>query len=280
MRRRSPRHAAPFAERCSCAARCWRPTGSARGDVFGTISLVSYGAVGGGGFVQQAEYAHDSAISADGRYVAFDGSIGGVTGVWRRDLDTDAIEQVAGGDAAMPSISENGHYVSFTTNEGASLPEITHTQPDLAPRPEAVNVYRRDMDAEPAASAAEEAARPAGERAFLAASVPSGSEEPLRYAGAQAKHEGSYAAGRSAMSANGNEVVFVTTSVSNLVAYPAPEAEERAAGKTPRRIRLPGRSPCTASTPARPNWSAAAASNAARAQPQGRPNRSSPAKPE
>ena len=210
---------------------CARP-GSARGDVFGTISLVSYGTVGGGGFVQQAEYAHDSAISADGRYVAFDGSIGGVTGVWRRDLDTDAIEQVAGGDAAMPSISENGQYVSFTTNEGASLPEITHTQPDLAPKPETVNVYRRDMDAQPAASAAEEAARPAGERAFLAASVPSGSEQPLTYAKG-GENEGSYAAGRSAMSANGNEVVFVTTSVSNLVAYPAAEAEERAEGKTP-----------------------------------------------
>ena len=41
-------------------------------------------------------------------YVAFDGSVGGVTGVWRRDLATDAIEQVAGGDAELPSISEDG----------------------------------------------------------------------------------------------------------------------------------------------------------------------------
>jgi hypothetical protein len=205
---------------------------SARADVFSPISLVSYGAVGGSAFVQQAEYAHDSAISADGRYVVFDGAIGGVTGVWRRDLDTGAIEQVAGGDAAMPSISENGQYVSFTTDEGASLPEITHTQPDLVPRREGVDVYRRDMDVEPAAAAAEEATRLAGERAFLAASVPSGSEEPLRYAGA-GETGGSYAAGRSAMSANGNEVVFITASVSNLVAYPQLEAEERADGETP-----------------------------------------------
>ncbi|HTZ65314.1 MAG TPA: hypothetical protein VMB51_14515 [Solirubrobacteraceae bacterium] len=205
---------------------------SARADVFSPISLVSYGAVDGSGFVQQAEYAHDSAISADGRYVAFDGAIGGVTGVWRRDLDTGVIEQVAGGDAAMPSISENGQYVSFTTDEGASLPEITHTQPDPTPRREAVNVYRRDMDVEPAATAGEEATRLAGERAFLAASTASGSEEALRYAAA-GETGGSYAAGRSAMSANGSEVVFVTASVSNLVAYPALEAEERAHGETP-----------------------------------------------
>ena len=220
---------------CSCAAAIALLAAvatPARADVFSPISLVSYGAVGGGGFVQQAEYAHDSAISADGRYVAFDGSVGGVTGVWRRDLDTDAIEEVAGGAAAMPSISENGQYVSFTTNEGTSLPEITHAQPDFAPKPEAVDVYRRDMDVEPAATAAEEAARPPGERAFLAASVPAGSEEPLRYAQA-GESGGSYAVGRSAMSANGGEVAFVTAAVSNLVAYPALEAEERARGETP-----------------------------------------------
>ncbi len=204
----------------------------ARADVFSAIGLVSYGAVGGGGFVQQAQYAHDSAISANGRYVAFDSSIGGVTGVWRRDLTTDVVEQVAGGDAAMPSISEDGRYVSFTTNEGASLAEITHERPDADPHAEAVNVYRRDMYNEPAATAAEEAARPPGERAFLAASVPAGSEEPLRYSHA-GEHGGSYAVGRTAMSANGNEVAFVTAAVSNLVAYPALEEEERARGETP-----------------------------------------------
>ncbi len=204
----------------------------ARADVFSPVDLVSYGALGGGEFIQQAEYAHDSAISASGLYVAFDGSIGGVTGVWRRDLATDAIEQVAGGDAAMPSISEDGRYVSFTTNEGSSLPEITHELPDADPHAEAVEVYRRDMDNQPAATTAEETARPPVERAFLAASVPSGSEEPLRYAGAGA-HGGSYAVGRTAISANGDEVAFVTASVSNLVAYPVLEEEERDLGETP-----------------------------------------------
>jgi hypothetical protein len=206
--------------------------GAARADVFSSIGLVSYGEVGGDGFEQQAEYAHDAAISATGRYVVFDGAIGGVTGVWRRDLVTKAVEQVAGGDAAMPSISKEGRYVSFTTNEGTSLPEITDALPDAQPHAEAVNVYRRDMDNEPAATAAEEAEREPAERAFQAASVPSGSEGPLRYANL-GNSGGSYAVGRSAMSASGNEVAFVTASISNLVSYPALEEEESGRGETP-----------------------------------------------
>ena len=42
---------------------------------------------------QQADYAHDPAISGNGRYVAFDGSFGGLTGVWRRDLQTGAVHR-------------------------------------------------------------------------------------------------------------------------------------------------------------------------------------------
>lgn len=209
--------------------------GEARADVFSEVSLVSEGQVGGSGFVQQAEYAHDSAISADGRYVAFDGSIGGVTGVWRKDLVTGLIEEVAGGDAAMPSISGEGRYVSFTTNEGASLPEITHALPDVDPHREAVNVYRRDMSFEPAATAAEEAGRAPEERAFQAASVPvepGEAGEPLRYAD-PGPSGGSYAVGRSAISRDGNEVAFVTAAVSDLVPYPQLEQEERERGETP-----------------------------------------------
>jgi len=207
----------------------------ARADVFSPISLLSYGAIDGGELLQQAEYAHDAAVSANGRYVAFDGSVGGVTGVWRRDLATSAIEEVAGGDAAMPSISEDGRYVSFTTNEGASLPEITHLRVDAEPRPEAVSVYRRDMDNAPAAGAGEEAARAPAERAFLIASTPVGSAEPLRYAApaGETTREGAYAVGRTAMSADGSKVAFVTTAVSDLVAYPSLEEAERGSGETP-----------------------------------------------
>ncbi len=185
----------------------------AQGDVFGPISLVSGGfaaGVGEGSYLQ-ADYAHDSAISGDGGYVAFDGSVGGVTGVWRRDLATGAIEQVAGGDAQLPSISESGQYVSFTTNEGASLPAITDGQPDAHPQQEAVNVYVRDMDVPvPATGKCESQSCP-----FTIASARNGSEEPLSYAGASTFY-GSVAAGRSALSANGQEVAFVTTAPSDL----------------------------------------------------------------
>ncbi|HYM46608.1 MAG TPA: hypothetical protein VES65_10695 [Solirubrobacteraceae bacterium] len=194
---------------CGVVALLFAAPGVADGDVFGPISLVSEGAVGGGA-PQQAEYAHDAAVSGDGRYVAFDGSVGGVTGVWRRDLATGAIEQVAGGDAELPSISENGRYVSFTTNEGKSLAAITDDRPDQAPKPEAANVYVRNMSESPGE-----------EGAFVVASAPSGSTQPLSYSGAGTTL-GSAAAGRSAISADGNEVAFVTTAVSDLTDPEAP----------------------------------------------------------
>ena len=184
-------------------------------DVFGPISLLSASPL------QQAEYAHDPAISGDGRYVVFDGSIGGVTGVWRRELivgEDDQVvggklEQVAGGDAEIPSISENGQYVSFTTNEGAYLPQVTDglAQPESNPR-EAPNVYVRDMSVAPGEAGA-----------FKLASAVNGSTQGLSYeyaAGEAGKLEatryGSTAAGRTALSANGLEVAFVTTAHSNL----------------------------------------------------------------
>jgi hypothetical protein len=179
-------------------------------DVFGPISLVSGGLASGASEAQQAEYAHDTAISGNGRYVAFDGSFHGVSGVWRAEVQgahvVGEIEQVAGGDAELPSISETGQYVSFTTNEGKSLAEITDGKPH-EPKPEAANVYVRDM------SKTKLAEEPG---AFIIASAPSGTGEPLTYIEPEATH-GSVAAGRSAISANGNEVAFVTTAVSNLV---------------------------------------------------------------
>jgi WD40-like Beta Propeller Repeat len=193
---------------------------AARADVFGPISLVSEGSLGGGA-PQQAEYAHDAVVSGNGVYVAFDGSVAGVTGVWRRDLLTGALEQVAGGDAEMPSISANGQYLSFTTNEGGSLPAITDGRPDEAPTQEAVNVYVRNM-----------AASPSEAGAFVVASAANGSAEPLEYHGAGTTL-GASAAPRSAINAEGDEVAFVTTAVSNLVSYPKLEGEERAKGETP-----------------------------------------------
>jgi hypothetical protein len=194
----------------------------ARADVFGPVSLASAGVatvVGEASFLQ-ADYAHDPAISGNGRYVAFDGSIGGVIGVWRRDLETGEIEQVAGGDAELPSISSTGQYISFTTNEGASLDAITNGQTDEHPQKEAVNVYVRNMDVPISETGPCEAAQ----CPFRIASARTGSEEPLSYAGPPATMTsfGSVAAGRSALSADGQEVAFVTTAVSDLADPEAP----------------------------------------------------------
>ena len=194
---------------------------AARADLFGPISLVSQGALDGGP-AQQFEYAHDAAISGDGTFIVFDGSIAGVTGVWRRELRTGALEQVAGGDAEMPSVSADGQYVSFTTNEGATLAAITDGQPDAAPTQEAVNVYVRNM-----------ALAPGEAGAFTVASAPTGSSEPLTYEKPGTTF-GASAAPRSAISAEGNEVAFVTTAVSNLVPYPQLEEAERQRGETPK----------------------------------------------
>jgi hypothetical protein len=174
----------------------------AAADVFGPITLVSQSAppTVPAGEAQQAVYAHDPAISGDGRYVAFDGSFGGVTGVWRRDLATGAVEPVAvgeantpAGSAELPSISETGRYVSFTTT-AALTPEDKNEAPD---------VYVRDMEPQ------------LGEPEYTLASAVDGSTQGLTYE-SSGRAYGSLASGRSALSANGREVVFVTTAVSNL----------------------------------------------------------------
>jgi hypothetical protein len=191
---------------------------AARADVFGPISLVSQGAVGATP-PQQAEYAHDTAISADGRYLAFDGSIGGVSGVWRRDLTTGALQQVAGGDAELPSLSADGRYVSFTTNEGQGLARITYGLTGQAPSSapgtqEAVNVYVRDMAREPQAG-----------EAFALASAANGPGEPARalaYQASEPTKYGATATGRTAISADGSEVAFVTTAASSLAGPTTP----------------------------------------------------------
>jgi hypothetical protein len=173
---------------------------SADADVFESISLRSASPF------QQAEYAHDPAISGDGRYVVFDGSIGGVTGVWRRENRPGGeLAQVAGGDAELPSISENGEYVSFTTNEGSKLAEITDGLPDVNGAQEAPNVYVRDMSRSPTE-----------EGAFALASALSYTYPTEAARAFDETHFGSVAAGRTALSANGEKVVFVTTAISNL----------------------------------------------------------------
>jgi hypothetical protein len=212
------------------------PAGAAA-DVYGPIELVSQGALQGAeaGMTLQANYAHDPTISLNGRYVAFDGSYAGRTGVWRRNLENEEIAPVAVGapgatagecqaspsgapspcDAVLPSISANGQYVSFTTAAPLAPHEDVNDQPD---------VYVRNMDVQGTESNAESAACVTSEEEasseltqrcpFTLVSAVDGKDEGLSY-GAEAGR-GSLAEGRSAISANGQKVAFVTSAASNL----------------------------------------------------------------
>ncbi len=188
----------------------------AKADVFGATMLLSASPTG------QAEYAHDPALSEDGNYVVFDGSVNGAIGVWRRETRAGAtLEQVAGGDATLPSVSADGRYVSFTTNEGASLPTLTDGHANAGePTQEAPSVYVRDMSKAPGEPGA-----------FTLVSAKDHSSQSLSYEfpGASeaereldAKQFGATAAGRSAITADGRAVVFVTTAQSDLAGPETP----------------------------------------------------------
>lgn len=199
---------------------------TASADVFGSISLVSSDPL------EQADYAHDPAISENGQYVAFDGYIDGLTGVWRKDLQTGTIEPVAvgeqdtpAGDAELPSISENGQYISFTTTARLDPANDTNVGPD---------VYVRNMDVPESAPCEEASLHPAQPCAFTLVSAVSGSTGGLTYEYASApgpqreteeEDYGAMASGRSAITADGQSVVFVTTARSNLAGVGTPELE-------------------------------------------------------
>lgn len=176
---------------------------------FGPIELQSVGPH------DQFEDAGEPAIAADGRYLAFEGTLDGVKGIFRKDLQSGQLQLVAGGsiytpqtgaptDASAPSISADGQYVSFSTT--TALVAAAHA---------GSNVYVRDMDVESngaaCASEAESADRCAFELAS-ALSTPGGATEGLTYySGA-----GAVASGRVSLSANGREVAFVIAGESNL----------------------------------------------------------------
>jgi hypothetical protein len=214
---------------------------SAGADVFGKAQLASAGFLqeeGLEGVQQQALYAHDPAISGNGQYVVFDAYFSGRAGVWRRELRPEGksgpVEPVAVGaeipgsevcvahepcDADLPSVSESGQYVSFTTTA-----PLTAGDRDAGGSEDHPNVYVRNMDLPESE-----------ESAYTLVSAVSGKTEGLSYEGSSA--DGAIAAGRSAMSANGEEVVFVTTAVSNLsaceVGAPAQPGCEASSPETP-----------------------------------------------
>jgi hypothetical protein len=194
----------------------------ASADVFDPLSLASVGAV------EQAGAADQPAISSDGHYVAFWASFGGVSGVWRRDLSSRAIEPVAVGNAEtpagraeLPSISADGRYVSFTTSAPLDEANDANAAPD---------VYVRDMtmSCPPAASGEEACSRPCppGEPCgFTLASAFDGSSRALTYLSGSPLY-GAIASGRSALSADGRHVAFITTDTSDLVPAKPPADPE------------------------------------------------------
>jgi Tol biopolymer transport system component len=191
--------AARICAACLLALGAVGATASPAAAELGPIRLASKSAV------QQAGEALAPAISADGRYLAFQGTIGGLKGVFRKDLQSGAVAPVCAGgayesgapcaDAAAPSISADGRYVAFTT--------ATPLDPLDDEQASSRDVYVADMAAEPPT--------------YELASALDGSSTGLTYGGAG----GSEASGRVALSADGRKVVFVTTAASNLTGDPA-----------------------------------------------------------
>jgi Tol biopolymer transport system component len=150
---------------------------------FGPIRLVSKS------ITEQAGEAVAPVISADGRFVAFQGAIEeGRQGIFRIDLQSGEVDPVATGPpgkklplspALAPSISADGRYVSFTTT--LALDPLDDTQPNSS------DVYVADMSTTPPT--------------YELASAADGSS--------QAMPGGSEAAPRVALSGDGREVAFV-----------------------------------------------------------------------
>ncbi|HVO53055.1 MAG TPA: hypothetical protein VMT37_01440 [Solirubrobacterales bacterium] len=138
---------------------------------------------------EQAPEAQQPVLSADGRYLAFQGILEGRKGVFRADLESGVIAPVEtgnayeagspGADATSPSISSDGRYVSFTTS--AQLDPVDDTQPASK------DIYVADMSAEPPT--------------YELASALDGSS--------QAMPGGSFASPRVALSADGRRLAFV-----------------------------------------------------------------------
>ncbi len=178
---------------------------------YGPIELVSRGAA------QQADAAAAPALSADGRYVAFQGQVGPEQGIFRADLETGAIVPVATGIAAQqgadasgtaPSISADGRYVAFTT--------VAPLDPGDDQGGGSSDVYVADMDQTPPRyelASAREGCDPLDPAPHVACGLSYGD-------GA-----GSAATGRVALSADGRRVVFFTRSTSDLTSGPGGSTE-------------------------------------------------------
>jgi hypothetical protein len=140
---------------------------------------------------QQVDSADAPVISQDGRFVVFEGTYAGESGVWRKRLTDGTLVLVARG-ASAPSVSADGGRVAFTTTEPLDPADDTNATGD---------VYVRDMDL-----GADEPG------AYTLASAVDGSATGISYANGA----GSRAVQRGALTADGNAVAFTVLSPSNL----------------------------------------------------------------
>jgi hypothetical protein len=165
----------------------------------------------------QADYAYDPAISGNGRYVAFTGSVASRPGVYRKDLLTGELQLVAPGQASgAPSISDNGQYISFTTSDDLATGEPAGGE-------SCGNVYVRDMSRSVQETVREVVGRQVIEYAaqpgaYELASAASESESVLQYEPSTSPGRpcGAASANRVALSGNGEEVAFTILSSSDL----------------------------------------------------------------
>jgi Tol biopolymer transport system component len=168
----------------------------------GPIELVSKSAT------EQADMAAAPVISQDGRFIAFEGTIGGLEGIFRKNLGSGEINPVAvqsayrgepySGPAAAtgaesPSISADGRYVSFT-----SLSALTPGD-EAGSADEDQDVYVADMAT--------------GTPRYELASALDGTEEGIVYS----EGGGASVAAKASISADGREVVFTIRGASNLL---------------------------------------------------------------
>ncbi len=218
---------------------------------------VAWGAYGPGAQIVSADFqrleqgddaTQYAAISADGRYVAFQTSArnffadddpdpagmyrGG--GIFRFDLETKALAKVADGSffdeetnafrlrgAVSPSVSADGRYVAFATAQPLTAADLNDN----------IDVYVRDM------------ARPATDpAAFDLVSARNGGEVPASYAAGTVfpgNNPGAEVSRGVAISADGQKVAFRTAAASDLPAAAATDTpagqifvRDRAAGTT------------------------------------------------
>jgi hypothetical protein len=187
----------------------------------------------------QFDEANAPALSADGRYAVFQGSLASVPGIYRRDLQTGAVELIAGAfselpaaseaekalsarDAAAPSVSADGRYVAFTTT--ADLEPLSEGRGEPPADQGCPEVYVRDME------------KKLGEPgAYTLVTASNGSEEGITFetkgyvACGGVTHgfpaAGAQAAPSVALSADGRHVAFTVLSESNLAGANTPPGQ-------------------------------------------------------